>query len=179
MKPLKLILTALALPELIFGDSKTTTLSREQVEKLKAAFKEKTGQTLALTDLTFDAEGYTEFSRTSLESIEDFMAEFETSPSSPSASANGNDDAIAAAIQSARTTRTANMESRTAQLETDLATERQNLAAANRTIETLGRQLEPIPAAATPVPATYSHIQRYENGRRTGSRCPQRTCRKH
>ena len=152
MKPLKLILTALALSELIFGDSKTTILSKEQVEKLKAAFKEKTGQTLALTDLTFDADGYSTFSRTSLESIEDFMTEFDSaSPSLPSALANGNDDAIAAAIKTARATHAANMESRFTQLEADLATERQRLAAANQTIETLGRQQEPTPAAATPV----------------------------
>ena len=139
---LKLILTALALSDLIFKDN-TTTLSKEQVEKLQAHFKDKVGQELALTDLAYDAEGYATFSQKSLESIEAMLEQHGTAEG---ASTN-NDAAVEASLQSIANAQNASLQAQLNRLQTDLAAEQQRNAAAQATIESLGRVPEPTPAA--------------------------------
>lgn len=127
-----LIFAILGVTELVFGNNNSTTLSKEQVDKLKAGFKEKTGQDLALNGLSFDKDGYASFSKTSLETIEAILVEANTANASNVAV---NDSAVTAALESYRNTRAAELE---AQLQ---AAQQQNQDA-QRTIEALGNQRE-------------------------------------
>jgi len=147
MNKLKLILAALTLSELVFSDKNVTTLSKEHVDALKAAFKNTTGQDLSLTDLMFDNDGFAEFSRASLENINAIMADFGTQNN---ANATNNDNVVSNTIQSLAQDRINQLSARIAQLEASLATERQNNAQAQRTIETLGRQSEQTPPVPNP-----------------------------